>query len=143
MTNEDGVGGSALKSATCLCGALRVTVREPPARIHACCCLRCQRLSGSAFSYTAFFVDEAIVSIEGAHRTWREVRDSGRWYENRFCPNCGSTVLSRLEAVPGYTGVSVGCFADPGFAAPKTFYWAAHRHHWLALPSGVSVVDTQ
>ena len=43
------------KTAACACGALKVTVTAPPQMVHACACLDCQRGTGSAFSYSAFF----------------------------------------------------------------------------------------
>ena len=59
------------------------------------------------------------------------------------CPVCGVCVLTRLEALPGLVGVSVGCFADPTFEKPQKLYWTVSRHHWLDTPRGVEPVDTQ
>lgn len=128
------------KTASCACGALRVTAAAPPQTVHVCSCLACQRKTGSVFSYNAFFAD-AAVTITGEHRAWRGSSDAGRWNEVHFCPTCGSTVFSRLEALPGLTAVSSGCFADPGFQAPGRLYWATHRHRWLGL--AVETVDIQ
>lgn len=100
------------------------------------------RRTGSAFTYTAFFFD-AAVKIEGEFRFWAEKRDAGRQYEAFFCSACGVTVFTRLEALPGLTGVAVGCLADPAFERPQGFYWVSRRHHWLALPEGVPIHQTQ
>ena len=48
------------KTAACACGSLTVTVAAPPQAVHACACLDCQRGSGSAFSYSAFFPESAV-----------------------------------------------------------------------------------
>ena len=130
------------KTAACMCGALTVSVAAPPQRIHACACLDCQRRSGSAFSYTAFFPDSAV-SITGEFRSWRRVADSGRWHEAHFCPSCGCTVFIRMKAMPGIVAVPAGCFAEPEFEKPRKLYWSARRHHWLAAPPGVEPVETQ
>jgi hypothetical protein len=130
------------KSAACLCGALRVTASVPPQMVHACSCLDCQRQSGSAFSYSAFFVASAV-SVEGEFRSWRRTSDSGRWQETDFCATCGGGLVSRLEALPGLVCVPVGCFADPDFQAPGTLYWASKRHRWLDVPACVETVETQ
>jgi hypothetical protein len=131
------------KTAACACGGLKVTVSAPPKFTHACSCLECQRRSGSAFSYTAFF-DEAAVRAEGPSRNWRSTSsDAGRWSEAHFCPNCGVTTFTRLEALPNMICVPVGCFTDPSFAAPGRLYWSSRRHHWLDLPAGIEPVDTQ
>ncbi|HWL31574.1 MAG TPA: GFA family protein [Xanthobacteraceae bacterium] len=130
------------KTASCLCGALRVTASAPPRMVHACSCLDCQRQSGSAFSYSAFF-PTAAVTVSGEVRSWRRTSDSGRWQETDFCATCGGGLVSRLEALPGLVCVPVGGFADPDFQAPETLYWASKRHRWLDLPAGIKTVETQ
>jgi hypothetical protein len=130
------------KPAACVCGALTVSVSAPPLHIHACACLDCQRRSGSAFTCTAFF-PEAAVEICGEFHSFRRIADSGRINEASFCPMCGSSVLSRLEGLPGVVGVAVGCFGDPAFEKPGTLYWTIRRHGWLATPLGAAVVERQ
>jgi hypothetical protein len=130
------------KTASCTCGGLTATVSAPPKMTHACACLDCQRGTGSAFSYSAFFA-EAVVQTRGESRSYRRTTDSGRWHEVTFCPTCGVTVLTRLEALPGIIDVSVGCFADPGFEKPQKLWWASRRHHWLEPPLGLEAVETQ
>jgi hypothetical protein len=130
------------KTAACLCGALTVTVAVAPVRVHACTCLDCQRLSGSALSCTAFFPAQSA-TVSGASSTWRRIADSGRWTQSHFCPTCGSRVFTRMEAFPDLIGVAVGCFADPAFEKPATLYWTARRHDWLPTPEGVEPVERQ
>lgn len=109
---------------------------------HACACLDCQRGTGSAFSYSAFFA-EGVVRADGASRSYRRTGDAGRWQESIFCPVCGVCVLTRLEALPGIIGISVGCFADPSFEKPEKLWWASRRHHWLEPPRGLETAETQ
>ena len=130
------------KTAACACGSLTVSVTAPPQRVHVCTCLDCQRMSGSAMSYTAFYAETAT-AISGAFKAWRRVASSGRWTTSHFCPECGSRVFTRMEAMPGLIGIAVGCFADPGFDKPATAYWTARRHHWFDPPPGFETVDTQ
>jgi hypothetical protein len=130
------------KTAACLCGSLKVTVAAAPRFAHACSCLDCQRRSGSAFSYSAFF-EEGAARIEGRSRRWRRTSDAGRWHEAHFCETCGVTVFTRLEALPSMLCIPVGCFADPSFPTPGRLYWTSRRHHWLNLPDGIETVDTQ
>jgi hypothetical protein len=130
------------RAARCGCGALTATVTGDPATVYVCSCLACQRKSGSSFTYAALF-PSAAVTIAGERKTWRRMGDSGRWIENIFCPICGITVGFLSEGMPGMTGVSAGCFADPGFATPATLYWASRRHAWIGLPPGLDAQDTQ
>ena len=130
------------KTASCTCGGLTVTVSAPPQMTHACACLECQRGTGSAFSYSAFFAEDAV-RISGDVRGYRRSSEAGRWQETDFCPVCGVCVYCRLEALPGMIGVSVGCFADPGFEKPQKLYWASRRHRWLDVPTMLEAVETQ
>jgi len=43
------------RTASCLCGDLRITAEGDPARVNMCSCMECQRRSGSAFQIGAFF----------------------------------------------------------------------------------------
>jgi hypothetical protein len=131
---RSGVGGGRVRSAGCSCGALTLKVKGEPLRINACSCHQCQRRSGSAFTYTAFFPEAALVSIEGEYKTWRGSSDAGRYQDVSFCPVCGTSVFSRLEALPGAIAIGIGCFNDRDFAAPRQLYWSSKKHHWLRLP---------
>jgi len=130
-------------NAACSCGSLTVTLNAAPQSVHACSCSACQRDSGSAFTYTSFFAESAVVAIEGEHRNWRRTAASGRWIESSFCARCGNTVFRRWEALPGIFGVPVGCFADPTFAAPAKLYFSSQRNRWLIFPAGVELIATQ
>ena len=130
------------KIAACACSALSVSVGAPPQWAHACTCVDCQRRSGSAFSYTAFFADRDA-TVAGETRSFRRVADSGRWHESNFCPSCGCTVFIRMEAMPDLIAIPAGCFADPAFIKPARLYWSSRRHHWLSAPAGAELVETQ
>ena len=130
------------RKASCACGALSVTAAAEPYFVHACSCVDCQRRSGSALSYTAFFPQSAV-SMRGPSQTWRRVGAAGRWADTHFCPTCGCTVLMRLEALPDTIGVPAGAFADPDFPKPGKLYWASQRPRWLTMPAGVEMVQTQ
>ena len=106
------------KTAACACGALTATAKASPSKVHACSCLECQRRSGSAFTYTAFFAD-ADVTIAGEYRTWRRDSEAGRFHETSFCPTCGCAMFYRLEALPGVIGVPVGSFGRSGVHAAR------------------------
>jgi hypothetical protein len=130
------------KTAACACGSITVTVTAEPLMVHACSCLDCQRRSGSAFSYSAFFPQSAV-TIGGDPTQWRRSSEAGRWNEASFCPTCGVTVFTRLEALPDLVCVPVGCFTEPHFPGPAKFYWSSKRHHWLDLPAGTERIETQ
>ena len=108
-----------------------------------CSCSGCQRTSGSAFSYTAFFPDAQLVSLDGPRTEYVGVGDAGRNFTTGFCPTCGSPVYRRLDVFPGVTGVFVGCFAVKKFAAPGNWYHVVNRHDWLCPIDGITDNQTQ
>ncbi len=142
MNEDTEDDGAVSRTATCGCGALKVTVTGAPLQVHACSCQQCQRNSGSAFTYSAFFPESAVVSIDGEHRSWRRNGSSGDWVESSFCPTCGTSVFGRLGVWPGIVRISVGCFTDPAFEKPAKLFWSSWRHHWLSLPD-VEAIGTQ
>lgn len=142
MTHESSHDRELVRTASCACGAVRVSARGAPTVVNACSCFDCQKRSGSSFTYTGFFPND-MIAIEGEMRAYREVRAAGRWHEASFCIVCGVPIISRLEVFPTLTGVAAGCFSDADFDPPGGFYWAQRRHKWLAEPIGVRVVDQQ
>src|SRR5688500_5041139 len=106
------------RTATCVCGALRITVRGEPRRVYVCSCLDCQATTGSVMAYRAIFGDEEVVTTEGEGRRWRRTSASGRWLDQTFCPNCGTVLWMTAEALAGARSVSAGCFRDPDFPPP-------------------------
>lgn len=130
-----------MRTARCACGSLSLTVRGEPANVYACACVECQRATGSAFAYRARYLRDAIVSLEGERRAFRRSGDSGRWIEQVFCPRCGTLVYMEGEAIPDAIVVSVGCFAEPGFAPPRALFWAGRRHAWYHLPDPIRLVE--
>jgi hypothetical protein len=136
---QPGDRAPGLRTATCACGGLRVTVTGRPKQVNACTCFRCQRATGSALSYTAFFPESALVAIEGESRVWRR---SATAAASHFCPVCGTTVFSRLENMPDQVGISVGCFADPTFEKPSRLYWTVNRHPWVRVREDVEIMET-
>jgi hypothetical protein len=119
------------RRAACNCGQLQLTCEGEPARISICHCLACQRRTGAAFGYQAWFERPKITAISGRSSEFKRVADSGKSVTSRFCPVCGSTVY--WEA--GLIAVAVGAFADPAFPPPKHSVWERRRHAWVETPA--------
>lgn len=120
------------RRASCACGEVTITAAGEPERIHACACFRCQTRSGSAFSYTAFFPQDAV-TIRGEVKMWQT---------KGFCPACGCHILNNPVTLPHLTGVPVGAFRDPDFARPDRFYWTRNKHDWIKLPQDLPTIET-
>jgi hypothetical protein len=102
-------------------------------RISICHCLACKRRTGSAFGVQARFPDDQI-KVEGKATEYTSIADSGNHVVHHFCPTCGSTVYWQLEALPGFTSVAVGAFADPTFPPPTISVYDERRHPWAVMP---------
>ena len=113
------------RRAECSCGQLSATCSGEPYRIAVCHCLACKRKTGSAFGFGAWF-RENDVTVEGNATEFVRVGDDGGRITNRFCPNCGGTVLWSIDKIPGVVAVSAGSFADLAFPPPRRLRDVAH-----------------
>lgn len=124
------------RQSLCECGALRLRVRGDPVHVHACCCTRCQRASGSAMTMSAWF-PETAVTIEGDYITWHYAGSHDSKLMAGFCRTCGGGRFFRTgDYLPGTIGIATGNFADPAFPAPDHIHWWPDRPHWLGAPHG-------
>lgn len=121
---------SAERSATCVCGKLRVTCIGEPQKVSLCHCLACQRRTGSVYGIAAFFAREQV-RAEGPMTSFTRPSDSGFAVTFHFCPDCGATVLWEPRRKPDFVAVAVGAFADPDFPAPSQAVHDECRHGWV------------
>jgi hypothetical protein len=104
-----------------------------------CHCLECQRRTGAIFSNQAWFQRRQVASIAGNFTRFVRSSDSGNSVAFQFCPDCGATVYWEAHGIPDLIAVAVGCFADPGFPAPKHSVWERRRHHWIGMFPDTSI----
>ena len=126
--------------ASCSCGKLAVSTRGESIRVSICHCLACQKRTGSVFGAQARFPADAV-TVEGRSTEFVRIGDEGGTARFHFCPDCGSTVFYRLDAIPGVVAVPVGAFADPGFPPPRVSVCGARQHCWVGLPKDIERVD--
>ena len=112
------------RTATCLCGQLKITLDGDPARVNMCSCTEGQ-----------------IKTVEGDSSIYTRTGGSGNGIDLHFCPTCGVSVYFRPAARPAVVGVHGGCFADPGFPAPNTAGWTQDKHDWVVVPDGTNSFD--
>jgi hypothetical protein len=101
-----------------------------------CHCLACQRRTGSAFGWQAWWPRERV-RISGRSREYTRIADHGEPRTFSFCPECGATVHYSISSAPERIAVPVGAFAEPGFPPPRVSVWESRRHDWVALPPDV------
>ncbi|MBA3564747.1 MAG: GFA family protein [Gammaproteobacteria bacterium] len=126
--------------ASCSCGKLTVSTQGEPIRVSICHCLACQKRTGSVFGAQARFPAETV-TVKGKSKEYVRIGDEGSSARFHFCPECGSTVFYRLDAIPGVVAVPVGAFADPDFPQPRVSVYGARQHCWVRLPEGIERLD--
>ena len=131
------------RTATCQCGAFRITVRGEPQRVMACNCTLCKRRTGSAFGLGAYFLRTDLVSEEGEHNTYRKQAASGRESDFRFCTVCGTSLWWDSTLAPETFGIAVGCFDDPHFPQPAAAVWGEEKLDWIQFPQDIPVLEQQ
>jgi hypothetical protein len=124
------------RTAECHCRSLKVTVAGEPERIYLCHCKACQRRTGAIVHSGATYLNSQV-RIEGEHRVYARMADSGYEIRFHFCPNCGSNVFFEGDKLPHLYGIMVGCFADPSFPLPTYSHFEEDKHGWLGLPAGI------
>jgi hypothetical protein len=128
------------RRASCPCGSLTVVARGEPARVSVCHCGACKRRTGSVFSYNATYAEDQV-QASGPSKSFRRIGEEGFWGEFQFCPECGSTVLYRIERRPGMVTIPAGAFADPDFPEPLFSVYGELRHKWCVLETGEPVTE--
>ena len=105
-------------TASCLCGAVRVTAAGEPYRVGLCHCFDCRKHHGALFFAAAMFPAEAVT-----------VTGETRHYQDRhFCPACGSSVFNRFD---DEVELHLGALDDLDRFEPTYECWTIRREAWL------------
>lgn len=128
----------------CLCGQVRYQVPQEPLQTVLCHCKNCQRQAGSAFSVVAVY-QRNDVELEGKLRTFEDVGSSGQTVFRKFCPQCGSPILTDTPEAQAQDIIFIkaGSLDDTNALHPSVHYWASSKQNWLSLEPELSILDTQ
>jgi hypothetical protein len=117
----------------CLCGKVRWKATAAPMFQGVCHCTDCQRQGGTAFSVLLAFPDNEL-TITGPMADYRSKGSSGNDVVRRFCPSCGSPIVSMPTTNPGMSFIKAGTLDDTGILDPKVHIWCDSRQPWVKLP---------
>jgi hypothetical protein len=123
------LSSDAIRTGSCLCGAIRYSVRGEPVHVGRCHCADCRKESGSAFTVYAQW-PRAAFELEGELAT----------YEGRsFCPRCGSRLMCLDDEI---VELLLGSLDDAPFALrPEAEIWIKRREPWLHAVEAASQHD--
>jgi len=116
----------------CLCGQVRYTLGGAPLATALCHCSNCQRQSGAAFSVN-LLVQDSQIEISGRLAAFEDAGESGGKVQRRFCPQCGSPVISSLASAPGLAALKAGTLDDTSWIRPAMQVWCGSKQDWLVL----------
>lgn len=118
-------------TGSCVCGAVRFEVTEPPDVAVYCHCTRCQHRSGAAASASARVPAAALRVVSGRElvHCWQPPDGTAKC----FCSVCGGHLWARLdESSPHF--VRLGAFdSDPGIR-PSFRQFVAYAAPWEPIP---------
>jgi hypothetical protein len=126
------------REAKCCCGACAIRVTGEPEINGICHCHNCQRRTGSAFGWSAYFKNENVTATIGAFRTYSppgKAPGAEHWQERVFCGTCGTTLSWRSADYEGLTGIAGGCFGEATpLPEPTLTVHNETRCAWVTLP---------
>ena len=120
----------------CRCGQVRYTANAEPAFTGVCHCTSCQKESGTAFN-VVIAVPQAALAIQGSPKSYAATGDSGKANISKFCPNCGSTILSEPAALPGMSILRAGTLDDTSWLKPTMEIYCDSAQPWVQLGGGM------
>lgn len=137
MTETKRAGG-------CLCGAVRYEVPWPPMMLVTCACTNCQKQSGAAASVVGVAPRDAL-EITGELKTSEDRAASGNAVYRRFCPECGSPILTDTEAAREGNLIfyKAGTLDHTADLAPTVHCWTSSGQQWVQYPQGDTVMMRQ
>ena len=133
-----------MATGRCLCGAVTYELAGDPMVTAVCHCDHCQRQGGAAFSVN-LIAHESQLTIKGDLRTYEERGELGDdvYVRRRFCPSCGSPIVSELAKSAGIVAVKAGTLDDKSAVKPTIEAWCVDRQPWVSLPGMLKSMERE
>jgi hypothetical protein len=98
-----------------------------------CHCKHCQRQSGSAFSIIVAVPKGSLKFTGRSLSQFNDIGASGQPVIRRFCPDCGSPIVSEVATTPMLDWVKAGTLDDTAWLKPAVNIWCDHAQPWVTL----------
>jgi hypothetical protein len=119
----------------CLCGGITYELAGDLIATAVCHCDHCQRQGGAAFSVN-LVAHQSQLTVKGDLKTYEErgERNDDVYVRRRFCPSCGSPIVSEICKSDGLIAVKAGTLDDKSGVNPTVEAWCVDKQPWVALP---------
>ena len=134
MATEDFATGG------CLCGRVTYRLAKPSHLTAICHCTHCQKQSGAAFSVN-LVVTTADLIIEGEMASFEDKGESGNTIHRRFCPTCGSPIVTESADNSDIVYLKAGTLSDPSAIVPTVQIWCASAQPWWPPLNTIAAFD--
>jgi len=131
------------RTGSCLCGNITYEIEGDLLATAVCHCEHCQRQSGGAFS-TNLVVRGEQLTVSGELKVYEDRGRTGDavYVLRKFCPNCGSPIVSELMEPAGILAVKVGTLDDRSEVQPQIQVWCDDKQPWIEL-AGIAAKDQE
>mgnify|MGYP001429591858 CR=1 FL=1 len=116
----------------CLCNQIRYQIFKKPLFTSVCHCKNCQKQCGTAFSII-LVVERNSIKIEGDLSIYIDRGDSGNEVLRKFCKNCGSPILSEIDATPHLYFLKAGTLDDAKNLSPTREIYVKNKLKCLSV----------
>jgi hypothetical protein len=130
-------------NGSCLCGAIRYSVRTHVTELRACHCTNCQKISGSGGTVNAIIPSKDFYIVQGTPKRYTKAADSGRVLHRYFCADCGAAIYSQREIAPERVVVRAGAFDNPPPMKLTAHIWTKSARNWDAIDPAAQQVPGQ
>jgi hypothetical protein len=125
-------------SGGCLCGTVRYECSAEPLGTAICHCTHCQKVSGSAFSVNVVVPAPSLTWQGQSLASYADKGESGRPLSRKFCRNCGSSLATETEALPGAIIIKAGTLDDKSWLKPNYHIWTNSAQPWVRIEPGAT-----
>ncbi|KAI3331941.1 Mss4-like protein [Xylariaceae sp. AK1471] len=124
------------RTASCLCGSVKVALNGDPFMTNLCHCSSCQKSTGGAFASIAAYKTEQVTITESEPSVLKMYEDtspeSGEVLKRSFCGKCGGPVRIQRKSRPDTCIVPIGIIdGDKGAFKPKVELFCRSRVDWV------------
>jgi hypothetical protein len=114
----------------CHCGKISFTGVVDPAKVFACNCTDCQKMSGAPIRAVVPVPAKDFV-LTGSPKIYIKTADSGNRRAQAFCGECGTPLYATAPDNPTVYNVRLGCVDERAQLAPSKQLWTRSSMPWL------------